>query len=161
MDTADAFLRADTHDRLTMARDDDNKSELIRLLGAPAYAELRKHGDNWFSGFHLAPDDPKNIIFIPGVMGSLLMNNAKAGIWWIDVRTRNFIDSLGISDDGTKDADPENRIAPVTADPSYTPFLSVALKQEGFNHEIFAYDWRKPLLQSAAVLRDLVVKLHQ
>ena len=107
------------------------------------------------------PDDPKNLVFVPGIMGSLLMNSSKAGIWWIDVRTRNFIDSLGLSPDGIADADPENTIAPVTADPSYTPFLSVALKQQGLNHEIFPYDWRKSLLQSTAALRDLVIKLHR
>jgi pimeloyl-ACP methyl ester carboxylesterase len=144
-----------------MALDDDNKPVLSRLFGEPAYAELRKLAKEWFDGFHLAPADPKNVIFVPGVMGSLLMNSSKAGIWWIDVRTRNFIDSLGLSPDGTKEADPENNIAPVTADPSYTPFLSAALKQQGLNHEIFSYDWRKSMLQSAAALRDLVLKLHQ
>jgi hypothetical protein len=161
MDIAETFLKANTHDRLTMARDDGHKLELSRLLGMPAYLELRKLANEWFDGFHLAPEDPKNTVFVPGVMGSLLMNSSKAGIWWIDVRTRNFIDSLGLTPDGTTDADPENTIVPVTADPSYTPFLSVALKQQGLNHEIFAYDWRKSLLQSAAALRDLILKMHQ
>jgi pimeloyl-ACP methyl ester carboxylesterase len=161
METVEAFLKAGTHERLAMAVDDRNRSALCRLLGEPAYEELRKLAKERFDGFHLAPDDPKNLIFIPGVMGSLLMNGAKAGIWWIDVRTRNFIDSLGLSPDGTEDADPEDRILPVTADPSYTPFLSATLKQQGLNHEIFSYDWRKSLLHSAAALRDLVLKLHQ
>ena len=161
MDTAETFLRADTHERLTMARDDANKAALRSLLGDSAYGELRALASKWFDGFHLAPDERKNMIFIPGIMGSLLMNSAKAGIWWIDVRTRNFIDSLGLSPDGTRDADPADRIAPVTADPSYTPFLSAALKQTGLNHEIFPYDWRKSLLQSAGALRDLVLRLHQ
>jgi pimeloyl-ACP methyl ester carboxylesterase len=161
METSEAFLKASTHDRLTMALVDRNRPTLCRLLGEPAYLELRTLAKEWFDGSHLAPDDPKNVIFVPGLMGSLLMNSAKAGIWWIEVRTRNFIDSLGLSPDGTKDADPENRIAPVTADPTYTPFLSAALKQHGLNHEIFSYDWRKSLLHSAAALRDLVLKLHQ
>jgi hypothetical protein len=161
METPEAFLKAGTHDRLTMALDDRNRPTLCHLLGEPAYLELRTLAKEWFDGSHLAPDDPKNVIFVPGVMGSLLMNTAKAGIWWIEVRTRNFIDSLGLSPDGTLDADPENRIAPVTADPTYTPFLSAALKHHGLNHEIFSYDWRKSLLHSAAGLRDLVLKLHQ
>ena len=131
MDISETFLKASTHDRLTMARDDGNKPELSRLLGMPAYLELRELAKASFDGFHLAPEDPKNVVFVPGVMGSLLMNSSKAGIWWIDVRTRNFIDSLGLSPDGVRDSDPENKIVPVTADPSYTPFLSVALKQQG------------------------------
>jgi hypothetical protein len=92
----ETFLKASTHDRLTMARDDGHKLELSRLLGMPAYLELRELANEWFDGVHLAPDEPKNIVFVPGVMGSLLMNSSKAGIWWIDVRTRNFIDSLGL-----------------------------------------------------------------
>jgi pimeloyl-ACP methyl ester carboxylesterase len=161
MDTAETFLVADTRDRLTMALDEGNKSALSRLLGELAYAEMCKLAKEWFSGLHLAPEDPKNIIFVPGVMGSLLMNSSLAGIWWLDVRTRNFIDRLGLSPDGDKDADPSSKIMPVTADPSYTPFLSAALQQQGLNHEIFPYDWRKSLLQSASAMRDLVLKLHQ
>src|SRR6516165_8032232 len=149
MDVIKTFLEGDTHTRLTMALDDNNNPALSCLLGEPAYADLLKLAKEWFDGFHLSPDDPKNIIFVPGVMGSLLMNSSKAGIWWIDVRTRNFIDSLGLSPDGAGEADPENRIVPVTADPSYTPFLSAALKKQGLNHEIFSYDWRKSLLKSA------------
>ncbi|MCG2641718.1 MULTISPECIES: lipase family alpha/beta hydrolase [Bradyrhizobium] len=160
METIKAFLQANTDDRLTMALDDSNGPALGRLLGEPAYLELRALAKEWFDGFHLAPADPKNVIFVPGIMGSLLMNSAKGGIWWLDVRTRNFIDSLGLSSDGTGEADPDNTIAPVTADPSYTPFLSTALKQSGLNHEIFPYDWRKSLLHSSAALRDLVLKLH-
>jgi pimeloyl-ACP methyl ester carboxylesterase len=161
METAETFLRANTHERLTMVRDDRNEPALARLLGAPAYLELRELARKSLDGFHLSPEDPKNVVFVPGVMGSLLMNASKAGIWWIDVRTRNYIDSLGLTADGTADADREDRIMPVTADPSYMPFLSAALKQQRLNHEIFAYDWRKSLLQSAAAFRDLVVKLHR
>jgi hypothetical protein len=57
MDTTKAFLEADTHNRLTMALDDDNKPVLSRLFGEPAYAELRKLAKEWFDGFHLAPAD--------------------------------------------------------------------------------------------------------
>jgi pimeloyl-ACP methyl ester carboxylesterase len=161
MDIAETFLKADTSERLALAREDANKTELCGLLGEPAYAELRAIAARSFKGRHLAPPDPKNMIFVPGVMGTLLMNRPLAGIWWIDVRTREFIDRLGLSPDGTKDANQADEIVPITADPSYTPFLSAARMQEGLNHEIFAYDWRKSLLQSAPALRDLIVKLHQ
>jgi pimeloyl-ACP methyl ester carboxylesterase len=161
MDIAHTFLKAGTRERLTMVRENANKSALCRLLGEPAYGELLTLASKWFDGAHLAPDEPKNIIFVPGVMGSLLMNRSLAGIWWIDVRTRNFIDNLRLSPDGIKEADPANDIAPATADPTYTPFLFAALTQQGLNHEIFAYDWRKSLLHSTAALRDLILKLYQ
>jgi pimeloyl-ACP methyl ester carboxylesterase len=160
MDAAE-FLEARTHTRLNLALEEANRTELSRLLGESAYAELRALVTKTFEGAHLAFDEPPNLIFVPGVMGSLLMNSAKAGIWWIDVRTRNCIDNLALAPDGAGEADPENRIVPVTADPSYMPFLSWALKQQGYNHEIFPYDWRKSLLRSSASLRDLVLKMHR
>jgi pimeloyl-ACP methyl ester carboxylesterase len=152
------FLTADTSKRLTMALNDANREELTRLLGEKAYEELRtlatRHG-----GTHLG-GGPKNMIFVPGIMGTLLMNKSLAGIWWIDVRTRNYIDQLGLSPDGTKDVGNLENIAPATADTTYTPFLSAALAEPGINHEIFPYDWRKSLLQSTTAFRDLVVKLY-
>jgi pimeloyl-ACP methyl ester carboxylesterase len=161
MNTAEAFLRADTRERLTMLRDDSMQLELSGLLGAPAYAELRSVAIKRFDGTHLAADAPKNMIFVPGIMGTLLMNRALAGIWWIDVRTRNFIDRLGLSADGNTDADGLDNIAPVTADTTYTPFLSAALAEPELNHEIFPFDWRKSLLSSASAFRDLVLKLYR
>jgi pimeloyl-ACP methyl ester carboxylesterase len=161
MDIIEAFLDAETRERLTIARDDGNAAALRQLLGEPAYGELRDLATRWHDGTHLAPDEPKNMIFIPGIMGTLLMNRALAGIWWIDVRTRDYIDRLGLAPNGTNEADPANDIAPATADPSYTPFLSAALTQRGLNHTIFGYDWRKSLLHSTTALRDLVLALHR
>jgi hypothetical protein len=161
MNIAETFLKADTSHRLAMARDDANRTELSRLLGQEAYAELLGIATRRFGGSHLAADAPKNMIFVPGIMGTLLMNRALAGIWWIDFRTRNFIDRLGLAPDGISDADGLENVAPVTADPTYTPFLSAALAEPGLNHEIFPYDWRKSLLQSAAAFRDLVLRLHR
>jgi pimeloyl-ACP methyl ester carboxylesterase len=161
MEIAEIFLKADTHERLSMVWDNANEVGLRRLLGEPAYAELRKVAKKWFEGHHLAPAEPKNMVFVPGVMGTLLMNRSLAGIWWIDVRTRDFIDRLRLSSDGATEADPANDIAPATADPTYIPFLSAALTQQGLNHEIFAYDWRKSPMHSTTALRDLVLKLHQ
>lgn len=159
-DIGDRFLRGDTAARLAMVETDANATVLCRWLGTPAYEELRRIARRWFDGQHLG-GGPKNVIFVPGVMGSLLMNRPLSGIWWIDVRTRNFIDRLGLTPDGAKDANPDDEIIPVTADPTYMPFLAVARKQQDINHEIFAYDWRKSPLRSTEALRDLVAKLYR
>jgi pimeloyl-ACP methyl ester carboxylesterase len=161
MSIAETFLLADTSERLTLLMDDGNKSELSRLLGEQAYAELRKVADRRFAGRHLQRGGPKNMIFVPGIMGTLLKNSSLGGVWWIDVRTRNYIDRLGLSADGTKDADGYEDITPSTSDPAYFPFLSAVQNAPGLNHEIFPYDWRKSPLHSAAAFRDLVLKLHQ
>ena len=93
------FLEAGTEKRLSIARDKAHASALTELLGQQAYAEyweLAKQLDV----SHLAIDSPKNLIFLPGVMGSLLQSRSRGGIWWIDVRTRDRIDQLGLSIDG-------------------------------------------------------------
>src|SRR5689334_6396071 len=101
MTISEDFLTADTSKRLAMALDDTKRDELARLLGEKAYEELRTLATRR-GGTHLG-GGPKNMIFVPGIMGTLLMNKSLAGIWWIDVRTRNYIDQLGLSPDGTKD----------------------------------------------------------
>lgn len=163
MELAERFLRADTKERLRLVLGKENRNGLCRVLGDAAYDELRKIAEECnphLNAAHLGAADPKNVIFVPGIMGSLLMSRSKGGIWWLDVRTREFIDNLALSPDGKADADPTNQISPITVDCSYTPFLSKALVEEGLNHEIFPYDWRKPLSHSAQSLRDLVLKLH-
>src|SRR5262249_31165850 len=104
---------------------------------------------------------PKNIIFVPGVMGSLLHSSTRGGVWWLDVRTLDRIDQLGLSPDGMEDADPANEIVPATTDPSYDPFLQTLLGERDFGHDLFAYDWRKSPLHCAAALRDRVQKLYE
>ena len=47
------------------------------------------------SAAHLAPGDLPNLLFVPGVMGSLLDNLQKSGVWWIDVRARDHLDWAG------------------------------------------------------------------
>jgi pimeloyl-ACP methyl ester carboxylesterase len=155
----EAFLKAGTQERLKMARDDAYTALLRTYLGDAAYNEYRRLADQLDIG-HLAFGAPKNLIFVPGVMGSLLQSRTRGGIWWIDVRTRERIDQLGLSPDGIQDADPANDIVPATTDPSYDPFLAAILQQDDFGHEMFPYDWRKPLKLSTAALRDLVFKLH-
>lgn len=164
MGVTDTFLTADTVERLSMVLDDANSETLRRLLGDAAYADLRKVAQSRRTSGDREPHlafEPKNIVFVPGIMGTLLMNTALSGIWWIDVRTRNCIDRLALAPDGRSEADPANVIAPATADPSYMPFLTAALTQDGFNHAIFGYDWRKSLLESTTALRDLVLTLHR
>src|SRR4051794_37329685 len=154
------FLAAGTEERLGLAQDDAHAAELTTLLGEAAYAEYRELA-NRFDTRHLAFGAPKNLIFLPGVMGTLLQSRTHGGMWWIDVRTRALIDRLGLSADGTTDGDPANDIVPATTDYSYDPFLSAVLGVPDFGHEIFAYDWRKSMRHSAGALRDTVLRLHQ
>jgi pimeloyl-ACP methyl ester carboxylesterase len=152
------FLVAGPMARLRALKSGNEPPGLEDLLGRNALSEYRALASE-LDESHLGVEHPKNLVFVPGVMGSLLMSKTKGGIWWIDVRTRHHIEDLALSHDGTSDASSDHAIVPVTTDPSYEAFLVAVLKSR-FGHEVFPYDWRKPLGQSAAALRDLIHRLH-
>jgi pimeloyl-ACP methyl ester carboxylesterase len=154
------FFTAALIDQLRMVADPDVARALRDYLGDAEFEEYRVLADS-LDVNHLAVGVPKNLVFVPGVMGSMLGSSTKGGIWWLDVRSRNLIDELRLSPDGTEDADPSNAIIPMTPDPVYIPFLSAVLQEANFNQELFPYDWRKSLTLSAAVLRDTIVRLSQ
>ena len=130
-----------------MISDDTLTPKLQSYLGTEAYAEaraiakdtLKKTGDG-----HLGINVSPNIIFVPGVMGSLLSSRL-GGVWWIDMRTRKYINSLRLAPDGKTDATPEHGITPFGVDITYLPFFAAVDKSEDFNYQFFPYDWRKPL----------------
>ncbi len=158
-DFIEEFLAAATARRLEMARDDANAEALAAYLGQEAFGEYRNIAAKWDSG-HLGIQAPKNLIFVPGIMGSLLLSKTKGGVWWIDVRTRQHINDLALAPDGLEDADPANQIEPFSSDPTYEPFLTAVLARDDFGHEVFPFDWRKPLHLSATALKDLVNRLY-
>lgn len=157
--TVAEFLKAAPGARLSMLLDDSRAESLRRYLGEEAYADLHQLAERMGPGRHLRADIPANMIFIPGVMGSVL-SSKMGGIWWIDARTRAYIDSLRLSPDGTQDATLAHGIKPVNADFSYLRFFGAVNDRQDFNYEVFAYDWRKSLALSAAALRDLVNEVH-
>ena len=153
------FLNAIPEERLRMVVDDKNRDILKEYFGQEAYEEYRVLAKS-IDEEHLGIKSAKNLIFIPGVMGSILKSDTKGGIWWIDVRTRNHIDDLKLSPDGQDDSDTNNQIVPCSTDPSYEPFLTAVLKRDDFGHVVFPYDWRKPLLLSVDLLRNRIVELY-
>lgn len=153
------FMLASTHQRVQMILDVKNHEALLQYFGPKAFGQYERLAGRLDSG-HLGLQAPKNLVVVPGLMGSLLKSETKGGIWWIDARTRRHIDDLRLSPDGLEDADPRNCVQPCTIDTSYEPFLTAILEREDFGHEIFAYDWRKSLTESAKPLRDLILELY-
>ena len=105
---------------------------------------------------HLARKAP-NLVFVPGVMGSVLASYGLGGIWWIDVRTRHHLNDLRLDPDGLQDANPDHDIQPVATDIGYSPFFSAALNHRAFGHISFYYDWRKSLAVSTSRLRETIL----
>lgn len=158
--TEERFIAASTIERLRIARDPSAQAELSKLLGPDAYLEYRRIAAR-LDEKHLAFGGPPNVVFVPGVMGSLLGSGTRGGVWWIDARTRDRIDSLRLSPDGLTDAEPSLAIGPLTTDPSYDAFLATLLEQSDLAHRIFAYDWRKSQCLAASALRDLIRDMHR
>lgn len=156
MDTPlEAFLKADTKKRLEMVQDPSLRDSLRAYFGQKPFDEYQQLAVK-LDTEHLAITHPTNLIFVPGITGSLLQSKTKGGIWWIDVRTRDHIADLRLNPDGKTDADPNNMIVPCAVDTSYEPFLTAVLARDDFGHDVFPYDWRKPIAASTGALRKLI-----
>jgi pimeloyl-ACP methyl ester carboxylesterase len=154
------FLEAGTAQRLNMVGEPENEPELRSLLGDEEYAALVRLASG-VDTEHLAFGDPPNLVFIPGVMGSLLMSRTLGGVWWIDARTRNRLNHLRLAPDGLADAERSHDVVSFTVDTSYETFLATALGHPDLTPTNFHYDWRKPLSASSERLRDLLLGLAQ
>jgi pimeloyl-ACP methyl ester carboxylesterase len=156
----ESFLTATTAERLGMARDPMMAGILQNYFGQKALDEYQQLAQR-LDTEHLAITHPTNLIFIPGITGSLLQSKTKGGIWWIDARTRHHIEDLRLNPDGVTDADPNNAIIPCAVDTSYEPFLTAVLEREDFGHDVFPYDWRKPIAASGSALHDLIARTYE
>src|SRR5208282_709622 len=121
-----------------------------------AFQELKKLGSRADIVAHLGVKSPPNLVFIPGIMGSLLKSETKGGVWWIDARTRNHLNDLALSPDGTEDRDVNNQVSAFTMDTTYEAFALAVLGRDDFGHRNFAYDWRKSYLQNTNQLRQTI-----
>lgn len=158
-DPVETFLAADTAERLRIAREGTHDEELRRHFGDAAWQEYI--GLAGRAVRHLGVDAPRNLLFVPGVMGSLLRSEGLGGVWWIDPRTVGHLNDLRLSPDGASDANRGHRVGPFSTDPTYEPFLAAVLGRDDFGHELFPYDWRKSLTRSSALLAHRVRDMHE
>jgi len=158
------FLNLSTEQRLRAVCKGTYARELKSYLGTAAfqeYIEIAERTLETLNPRHLSGTVAPNLIFIPGVMGSLLYSETYGGVWWIDPRTRAHIDDLRLGVDGIQDAHPDYKIKPFTIDMVYEPFLAAALRTQNLRHVVFPYDWRKSLAHSAPALRDQIIQLNR
>jgi len=157
-DAYDRYLIAPPGRRRALLEDDDVAAAVRRHLGDAVFDELQRLPLRRDAP-HLG-DTPTNVLLVPGVMGTLLQNSRKAGIWWIDVRNVKHLDDLGLTADGTADADKGSLLLPTVLDQTYEPFLVNAQDEEGFAVDMFPYDWRRSLWEAADSLADRIGELH-
>lgn len=153
------FFNAPVKLRFEMLKNRATATKVSKYIGRKAFAELRRLKNR--SKSHLGINVSPNVIFVPGVMGSLLTSRSKGGVWWIDVRSRNHINDLKLADDGTVDADKANDVAAFAVDTTYEPFATAILARDDFGHSNFFYDWRKPFSGNTAALRNAILTAHK
>jgi pimeloyl-ACP methyl ester carboxylesterase len=149
------FLTADADEQLQLLRNQRSADVIRAWLGHEALAEYTALLSQ-IDISHLARKAP-NLVFVPGVMGSVLASYGLGGVWWIDARTRHHLNDLRLSPDGLQDADLDHDIQPVATDIGYSPFFCAVLNHRDLGHISFYYDWRKPLAASAPRLRETVL----
>ncbi|MFD7902710.1 lipase family alpha/beta hydrolase [Kitasatospora sp. NPDC059722] len=153
------FLTVDPARRLRLADEPGAREPLRALLGEDGFRELQALARSAREPGHLATR-PVDLIFLPGVMGSVLASQGQGGIWWIDPRTRHRLDDLRLSPDGTTDEDEGFQVGPVVVDPGYDAFFTATRGRSDLGYQGFPYDWRKPIAADAARLRDAVLAAH-
>jgi len=154
------FLAADTAERALLLQRADTATALQRYFGDAALLELQRTAAAARAEAHLGVKSPPNLVFVPGVMGSMLYSETKGGVRWLNFDTLKMLNGLALDAAGTDDADRDNQIRPFTVDVSYEPFASAVLGRDDFGHRMFAYDWRKMYGESTKQLRDLILKMH-
>lgn len=154
------FFEADTQGRMELLGDQDTASVVRQYLGETGMTELQTMAERLGLQEHLGVKTPPNLVFVPGVMGSLLRSETKGGVWWIDARSRHHLNDLRLSSDGSEDLDANNQIDAFAVDTSYEPFATAILARDDFGHRHFAYDWRKGFSRNTQALRDLILKLY-
>lgn len=164
-DIIETFLTATTEQRMRLILNESYSASLKIYLGEQAFNEFVVLAERVLPKLeqqHLGVNTPTNLLFIPGIMGSLLRSQTKGGVWWIDFpRSAKYLNRLRLAPDGLVDFDPNDRIIPFAIDVTYTPFLSAVLERDDFGHNVFPYDWRKSLTLSASKLRDKVLLLYE
>ena len=150
------FQCGTTAERLALIVDPQTRELLAPRLGADAVRGYLDLASRLPRGTHLGDDAVPNLVFVPGVMGSVLASRGLGGVWWLDVRTAKRLDRLRLSDDGSGDATAGARVEAVAVDASYDAFCTAALAQPDLGHVTFPYDWRRPVPAVAGELAELV-----
>lgn len=151
------FLASDWEKQADLLRDPEVADAARRWLGDAAYSEFARFAS---AGKAHLGNGSRNILFVPGVMGSTLQSDGLGGIWWLDmVFARDKLKLLELSPDGVHDKDEKADIRPAAIDVQYVPFRRAIASSDSFGgSEQFPYDWRKPLASSADALRKRILE---
>ncbi len=156
------FLTADGESRDEMLRASPELVTTVKSrLGDAVGDELLRMATSRPAG-DLSAGAPKNVLFVPGVMGSTLLSKGLGGVWWLDIMfARDKLNGLALAADGT-DLDADANVCALGIDVQYGTFRRAIAASEKFGGSgEFPYDWRKSLASSSADLRDSVLRCFE
>jgi pimeloyl-ACP methyl ester carboxylesterase len=162
-DVLRTFLAASIEEQARMTLDVQYMDVLKAYLGEAAYSEYAAIAQDIRDARSAVRGlrTPKNLLLVPGIMGSLLSSRTLGGVWWVDIaRGWDKLDKLGLQPDGQTDIDPAQDIYPFAIDMLYAPFQCAVLQRDDFGHDVFPFDWRKPLSYSTAQMRAKINELY-
>src|SRR5437667_8431320 len=122
-----SFLAASADARFRLVLDPEYAEDLKGYLGEQAFREyvtIAERIIRFRDQKHLSVHALTNLIFVPGVMGSLLDNRTLGGVWWIDPFKPEHLNGLKLSPDGKEDANPDYQIAAFNIHTIYTAFFA-------------------------------------
>ncbi len=159
------FRMSSVEQRARLVLEAEHRAELVAYLGQPAFDEmltLASAAVTTLDSRHLAHGVLPDLLFVPGVMGSLLSSRTLGGLWWIDIgRNLGRLNDLRLDQAGAQDFDPSHEVIPIQIDMHYTPILTAALKHPTIGYDVFFYDWRKSLQISGKRFLEKVRSLFQ
>lgn len=162
-DSIARFLASDLEGQYRILAASSGEPELRTYLGDAAFEQYRATALHVLEhrGVHLAGSSARRLIFIPGIMGSILVSKGLSGVWWVDALEPKLIDGLKLSPDGARDAREEAQVEASVPHYIYAGFLTAAHATNDFFPVAFAYDWRKLLTRNATALRDLILAQYE
>lgn len=156
------FLEGNESVRCELLLQPQNTEYFKERLGNKGYDQLVKLAHNRATraaSEHLAAAK-MTVIFVPGIMGSLLQARVGAGIWWLDAaRTLGMINSLALDSSGNQVSDEKLHVQPCEIDYTYQGFTWAAYDQLGGEIHKYPFDWRFSISHSAKGLKDCIDKL--
>lgn len=160
------YLVAPIDRRAALLEDEALREEVRAWFGDPAFAAHEAASRSLASSqARAAPrlllaQKPRNLVLVPGIMGSFLAAQL-GGIWWLDLlRCRDKLNGLALSPDGSGDLDTAAGLEPCGIDVTYESFARKIVQSDSFGLEPFAFDWRRLPTTEAGRLRDVVNRLY-
>jgi pimeloyl-ACP methyl ester carboxylesterase len=143
VDQLTRFLSATFDERLDLIAKPGYVQTLGHHLGIDVTTDYQRIAALRSPG-HLGAHGETPLVFVPGVMGSVLLSRGLTRVWWLDMTHPHYIDRLRLDPRGRADADARACVESVGIGLGYEKFFESVHAQPGWWPVDAHYDWRRP-----------------